>query len=131
MDSRNISENARVRLAGGLRRIQRRRFRRGRHCGVHSKSGGASSNAILSRGVRSDAQEARFCERRINLRLTNSVVPAGDSIYCESVYPALKRWAISGDGASTERGAWKAFSPKPRGPEGRAMLISAPQAHYF
>ena len=28
-------------------------------------------------GVCSDAQEARFCERRINLRLTNSVVPAG------------------------------------------------------
>jgi len=42
-------------MAGRLRSIQRRRFRRGRYGSVYSQSGGASSNAILSRGVYSDA----------------------------------------------------------------------------
>lgn len=39
------------------------RFTSGRYGGLHSESGGESSNAILSRGVHCDAQKAWFCVR--------------------------------------------------------------------
>src|SRR5256885_2929407 len=53
--SRNLSENAFVRVAGRLRGIQHRRLRRGCYRGLHSESGRTSSNAILSPRVCHDA----------------------------------------------------------------------------
>src|SRR6266487_1834792 len=93
MDSRNISENAFLCLAGRLRCLQRRHFWRGCNRGLYRQSNGASPGAIFSRGVYSDASEARFCARN-RCSFDAFCRPCRDSLHCKSVYPALKRWAI-------------------------------------
>jgi hypothetical protein len=92
MDSRNISDDAFLCLAGRLRRIQRWHFWRGCNCDLYQQSNGAPPYAIFSRGVHSDAPEAPF--RGINARLRCSIVPAGTPCIANLGYPALKRWAI-------------------------------------
>ena len=94
MDSRNISQDAFLRLAGRLRRIQRWYLWRGCNRDLYQQSNRASPEAIFSRGVHSDASEAPFRIRGINTRLKRSVVPAGTRCVAKPIYPALKRWAI-------------------------------------
>jgi hypothetical protein len=94
MDSRNISEDVFLCLAGRLRRIQRWYFWRGCNHDLYQQSNRASPEANFSRGVYSDASEAPFRIRGINARLRCSIVPAGTRCIANLGYPALKRWAI-------------------------------------
>jgi REP element-mobilizing transposase RayT len=60
MDSRSISDDAFLCLAGRLRRIQRWYFWPGYNRDIYQQSNRASPEAIFSRGVHSDASQAPF-----------------------------------------------------------------------
>jgi hypothetical protein len=92
MDSRNISQNALVRMAGRVRCIQYRRVpSRNLRC-VRSQPSGASSNTHLSRRVCDNSSQAWIRLRRTNTRLILSSLSGLDRK--QTGDPALKRWTI-------------------------------------